>query len=108
YKLVIRAIKKYRGSHRSKHLRVLEIGCADAKLFAQLNSEFHIQYNAIESNAEFYFQAMSKFADFPNFRLKHGDAAEKESYTALLKQDVIVCLETLEHMSKDDAMKTID
>lgn len=79
-----------------KRIKVVDIGCAHAKLFSILNKRFEIDYTGIEINSDFVETARSRYAHNPNFRVIH-DSAEN-ALAHLTNIDILVALETFEHI----------
>lgn len=95
-------------SSSPKPINILEIGCANAKLFELFNKIFNIDYYAIELDDIFYNESLEKFGHLPNFHIIHGSGSDPESYKNLPEISVIISLETLEHMPKNEVVKLID
>lgn len=80
-------------------IRILEIGCANAKLFEVLNERFNIEYVGIDPYPDFAREAYERYKHRPNFSVIQQDASLMPSYEGLLPNvDIVICLETLEHM----------
>lgn len=90
-----------------RKIRILEIGCAHAQLFEVLNKQFDIDYYAIEQDSGFYEEALKRYGHEPNFHIINRDAADPACYQLFPKPDVVVCLETLEHVEQGDVGKII-
>ncbi|MDQ2080243.1 class I SAM-dependent methyltransferase [Xanthobacteraceae bacterium Astr-EGSB] len=77
-------------------IRVVDIGCAGAKVFAVLSNLFDIQYVGIESEISRSETAHARFGHASNFRVIHGSI--EDHVTELNGADVIVALEAIEHL----------
>lgn len=107
YKKVMQLIK----SHPYKEINILEIGCANAKLFELLiNEGLHINYWGIELDENFYQEAKTNYGKYSNFQIINASSANLIIYNSItqIPFDFIICLETLEHMSAKDANSTIE
>ncbi len=91
-----------------KTIKILEIGCANAKLFEVFNNIFNIDYYAIEINKLFYNESLAEFGHLPNFHIIHGSGSDPECYKNLPEINVIISLETLEHMPKSEVVKLLE
>lgn len=89
-------------------LRILEIGCGDARVFYYLKQKYNIHYQAIEYSALSYFKAYNTFHADSNFRISFGDPAEAKSYASLPSQDVVLCLYTFNFLPNEAIQKTIE
>jgi SAM-dependent methyltransferase len=89
-----------------KPLDIVEIGCGYAKLFSVLNEQLAIDYTGIEIGAEAVETARSRYAHKSNFRMIHDSAAD--ALPRLQRADIIVALETLEHIPEHDVVRIIE
>lgn len=103
YREAIKVLKKI----GNKKIRVLEIGCAHAQLFEVLNKQLDIEYYAIEPNNAFYHEALKRYGNEPNFYIINRNAAEQDCYKSFPKPDVVICLETLEHVQQEEVEKIL-
>lgn len=87
-------------------VNVVDIGCAHAKLFSVLNERFNIDYTGIEINSDFVEMARSRYAHNPNFRVMHDSVAN--ALENLKRADIVVALETLEHIPEHDVVRIIE
>jgi len=87
-------------------IRVVDIGCAHAKLFSLLDEHYRIEYTGIEVDSTFVDAARSRYGHKPNF------SVVQDSATVALAQiggaDVVVALETLEHIPEHDVVRIIE
>lgn len=90
-----------------KKITILEIGCAHAPLFGVLNKQFEIDYYGIEQDHGFYLEAVKRYENYSNFHILNRNAAEQDCYQSLPKPDVVICLETLEHVKQDEVAKIL-
>lgn len=84
-------------------IKVVDIGCAHAKLFAVLNERFNIAYTGIELDPAFAEVAQHRYGHEPNFRLIHDRVQNALGY--LGEADILVALETLEHIPEHDVVR---
>jgi Methyltransferase domain len=85
-------------------VKVVDIGCAHAPLFEALQS-FGIDYTGLEVNEVLADKARTRYGHLPNFRL-----VLETALTALEREtpDVIVALETLEHIPEPDVVRLVE
>jgi len=86
-----------------RRIRVVEIGCAHAKLFSILNDRFQIDYTGIEVIPYFVETARLRYGQYPNFRVIH-DSAEN-ALAQLTNTDIVIALETFEHIPEHSVVR---
>ena len=89
-----------------KSIKVVEIGCAHAKLFSILNERFDIDYTGIEINPLFVEIAQSRYGNNPNFHVIQESAANAISH--MKGADILVALETFEHIPEHEVVRIIE
>ncbi len=90
----------------NRPIKVVEIGCAHGKLFGLLTETHQIDYVGIEPDTERADAAESRYSGHANFRLVRGNA--EDELARLGGADVIVCLETLEHIPERAVVRIIE
>lgn len=101
YKKILQVFAKLATEITDRPIRVLEIGAAHAPLFAALNQRFNIEYGAIESYPPFVEEARAKYGHLPNFSIVLSSAVAASAYQ-FAKPDIVVSLETLEHIPANE------
>lgn len=106
YKQILAVFAELAPRIPNRPMKVLEIGCASAKLFENLNSSFNIEYKGIDLNEEGIIAAQDRYSSLSNFQVILGNAVE------LLKQekevDIVVALETLEHIREPEVVRLVE
>jgi SAM-dependent methyltransferase len=87
-------------------LRVVDIGCAHAKVFQLLNSRFKITYVGIELDKNFAAVAEQRYGTFKDFKIING--LVQDFYSELENADVVLALETLEHIPEHIVVRVIE
>jgi SAM-dependent methyltransferase len=87
-------------------LRVVDIGCAHAKVFQLLNSKFKIDYVGIELDANFAQIAERRYGSCENFRMINGQI--QDHYAEFANADVVLALETLEHIPEHIVVRIVE
>jgi len=86
-------------------VRVIDIGCAHAKLFETLRG-IPLEYTGIEKLAGFSEAANARYGSHDNFRFIQDNAIN--ALPDVGRPDVIVALEAMEHMLERDAVRLIE
>ena len=111
YKKVLEEFTRFNNQLQKTHRRpiqVLEIGCAQADLFNLLNKKFNIGYHAIELEIGVYEEACKRYGKEANFNILHADATDPDAYQKLPFIDVVVALETFEHVPERNVVRIIE
>lgn len=106
YKNILTLFRSVARKTEGKSIKVVEIGCAHAKLFSILNERFDIDYTGIEVNSLYVETAQSRYGNNPNFRVIHESAANAISH--MKGADILVALETFEHIPEHEVVRIIE
>jgi hypothetical protein len=106
YRNILALFKAFARETGDKPINVVDIGCAHAKLFSVLNEQFAIDYIGIEIRLDFVETARSRYAHMPNFRVIHDSAAN--ALANLKPVDIVVGLETFEHIPEHDVVRIVE
>jgi len=106
YKYLIELFDQIHKESPNKTIKVVDIGCAHAKTFSMLNNRCNISYVGIELDKSFADAANSRYGHNDNFRVIN-DTIEHH-YTELESVDVIMSLETLEHIPEHIVVRLIE
>lgn len=106
YKHVLALFQDLASADPDKAIKVVEVGCAHGKLFGLLNERFKIDYIGIEINDEFVAAAIDRYGHNPNFRIVHQSVADATEQMA--GADVLVALETLEHIPERVVVRVVE
>ncbi|MDK9725208.1 MAG: class I SAM-dependent methyltransferase [Sterolibacteriaceae bacterium MAG5] len=106
YRNILTLFKSVTGDAKGKPINVVDIGCAHAKLFSILNERFDINYTGIEIDSGFVETARSRYAHNLNFRVIHDSAAN--ALQNLKHVDIVVALETFEHIPEHDVVRIVE
>jgi hypothetical protein len=106
YRNILGLFKAIASHSGGKPITVVDIGCAHAKLFSVLNERFDIDYTGIEIEPDFVEAARSRYAQNPNFRVIHDSVVN--ALSSLKGSDILVALETFEHIPEHDVVRIIE
>jgi len=106
YKRILAVFRELAHATDAAKLKVVEIGCAQAKLFSLLDESFQINYAGIEIDPNFVEVARLRYGHRPNFSVFHDSATK--ALTQIESADVIVALETLEHIPEHDVVRIVE
>ncbi|HEY8402758.1 MAG TPA: class I SAM-dependent methyltransferase [Cytophagaceae bacterium] len=109
YKAIIQVFKELESKVGAETpIKVLEIGSAHGKLYELLNSQFNIQYTGIELYKDLYLTSLERYGKNSNIRLINGSALDENVYEGVEQPDIVVALETLEHILERDVFRLIE
>ena len=106
YKNILGVFSAVALKNKGKRIKVVEIGCAHAKLFQLINERFEIDYTGIEIAPQFVETARSRYGHNPNFRIVHDSATNALPY--MQNVDVCIALETLEHIPEHEVVRIVE
>jgi hypothetical protein len=106
YRHLIKLFQDYSKTSLNQPIKVLEIGCAHAKTFSLLNNKFKIDYLGIELDKGFVDIAQNRYGAQSNFKIVHGSIADH--FSALENVDIILALETLEHIPEKLVVRVVE
>lgn len=89
-------------------VRILEIGCGQAKLFGQVQERYDVQYTGLDVKPAFVEAAQRQFGHLKNFRVESRPAQDIDFLTTLKRPDAVFALETLEHIRERDVVRVIE
>jgi Methyltransferase domain len=106
YRNLLSLFKEFESTNKGEAIKVVEIGCAYAKVFSLLNQHFNIDYVGIEIDPFFVETARSRFSNYPNFRVVHDSATNAFEY--LDRADIVIALETFEHIPENEVVRIVE
>jgi Methyltransferase domain len=106
YKNILAQVNALVQKNKGRQIKVVEIGCAHAKLYSILNNLFDIDYTGIEIDPISLDIARSRYAINPNFRVINDSAENALAY--LKNVDIVVALETLEHIPEHVVVRIVE
>jgi SAM-dependent methyltransferase len=89
-------------------VRILEIGCGQAKLFGALNPLFDIRYTGIDVEPAFVEAAQRQFGHLKNFLVESRPAQDADFLASLKRPDAVFALETFEHIRASDVVRIVE
>lgn len=108
YRHICDIVRRLAEEGPQKRLGVVEIGCAHAKLFQVLHGKFQIDYSGVELDQGFVEIARQRYGGNSNFRVLHGSAADEGLMAELPPADIVVALETLEHIPEHQVVRIVE
>jgi hypothetical protein len=106
YKHIISVFSDLSICKSGAQIKVIEIGCAHAKLFSILNARFDIDYTGIEVDEKSVNVARLRYAGNNNFRVLNNSA--EHALSELQNADIVVALETLEHIPEHVVVRIVE
>ncbi len=106
YKYLIRLFTDLSQANPSRTLNVVDIGCAHAKAFDVLNSRFNINYVGVDTDTEPVKTAEKRYSQYRNFRVINDSIVNH--YSEFQHADVILALESLEHIPENIVVRIVE
>lgn len=106
YKNIVSVVASVASGIGGRRIKIVDVGCAHAKLFSVLNDKFDIDYTGIEIDSEYVATARSRYALHDNFRVMHDSVVNALPHLA--NTDVLVAMETCEHIPEHDVVRIIE
>jgi len=106
YKNILAVFDQLAQSRQGEPIKVVEIGCAHAKLFDLLNDRYKIDYIGIELDDDSYSVAKQRHQHHANFTIIH-DGAENR-LPQLAGVDIVVALEAFEHIPEHVVVRIVE
>lgn len=106
YKHILNVFEEMAASNGDRPIKVVEIGCAYAELFSILNERFAIDYIGIERQSKRVAIARERYQAHANFEIV-CDNAERQ-LAQIADADIVVALETLEHIPGPIVVRIIE
>ena len=103
YRHLLRAFARFAGQPR---IKVVDVGCAYAKSFDLLNRTCDIDYLGIDPTLEFVSLARQRYGHLDNFRIIQGGV--QDHLSELDGADVVLALETLEHIQEGTVFRFVE
>lgn len=107
YGHLIRVFDELSAKVQGRPLRVLEIGTGFGKAFRVLNVRYDIQYAGIELNTYRANESTRRYRECKNFTVVNDSAANFDAWEVLPDPDVVIALETMEHIPEQDVLSIL-
>jgi hypothetical protein len=108
FKNTLSILRRMSVAQHGRPLRVIEIGSAHGKLFGLLkNEQFAVDYTGIELLPLYAQVSVERYGGYPNFRVVFGSAADVLPDLQDTEPDVVIALETMEHIPDVDVDRTL-
>ncbi len=108
YKSMLRNLELLQRMTDERPLRIVEIGCAMARLYEVLDARAPIEYTGVEINPEFCALARERYGPRANFRVLNRSAADPALWSELGQPHMVCALETLEHIPEHDVVRIVE
>jgi SAM-dependent methyltransferase len=108
YRSILKVFAELAREIPDRPIRVLELGAATGKLYAVIDERFRIDYTGVELDRTFYEAALERYGTRDNFRIHHRSAADDAVYQGMGSPDIVVAMETCEHIPERDSFRIIE
>ena len=106
YKNILEVLSALALKKQGKRIVIVDIGCAQAKLFQLLSDRFEIDYTGIEISTVFVELARSRYGHNANFRIVHESA--ENTLPQMQNADICIALESFEHIPDHELEKIVE
>jgi hypothetical protein len=108
YHNILRVFDRLAAEIPDRPIQVLEIGAATGTLFNLLDSHYAVDYRGVELDRAFVETARERYGDRPNFGIHHRSATEEGAIEQLGRPDIVVAMETCEHIPERDVFRLVE
>ncbi|MBW8051271.1 MAG: class I SAM-dependent methyltransferase [Cytophagales bacterium] len=108
YKAIHKVFDQLSKEITDRPIKVFEIGSAYGRLYGLLNKRYNIEYTGIELYEPLYKLSLERYGNNTNARFMLGNCMDDDNYKDLDKPDIIIALETLEHIAEHDVVRLIE
>jgi len=105
YRSISKVFESY-SKQKDGPIRVVDIGCSHAKIFSVLNKRFNIHYTGLDPRSDFVAIARARYQQHQNFEIIHG--LIQDHYQKLQGVDMVIALETLEHIPENIVVRIVE
>lgn len=106
YRHIVNVFDTFSQDNSDSPIKVVDIGCAHAKLFSVLKSRFTIDYIGVEPYDEFARAARERYQGHTNFTIIQNSI--ESQIPSLGEVDIVVALETMEHIRESSVVRIIE
>jgi hypothetical protein len=108
YRSILRIFDEMRARIPDRPIRVLELGAATGKLYSVIDERYAIDYTGVELDRTFYEAAVERYGSRDNFRIFHRSAADDALYAEVDRPDIVVAMETCEHIPERESFRIVE
>ncbi len=108
YRQILEVFDRLAAEIGDRPIRVVEVGAAYGKLFEVVGAHHALDFTGIEMQTLRVEEARTRHGHLPNFRIRQGSAADPAMWEGIVEPDIVVALETLEHIPERDVVRVIE
>lgn len=90
----------------NRPIKIIDVGCAYGKLYDVLSARFKIEYTGVELDGTFANMAQVRHKNRANFSVICGSAVDV--LPTLERPDILIALETFEHIPESECVRTVE
>ncbi len=106
FKKIIEVFSELSSKKAGEPISIVDIGCANGKLFGVLARQFNVSYLGIEPSKDFVDMARKQYGHCENFQVIQDTVM---NHLELLEgKDIIVALETFEHIKEHEVVRIVE
>ncbi|WP_437353473.1 class I SAM-dependent methyltransferase [Neorhizobium petrolearium] len=107
YRKLIEVLGRLAREIGDRRMRILDIGCGPGSAVGHIFESFDVDYVGIDYDPTFIDAAKARYGHLSNCRFALGDASEETFYHSV-DADVVVALETLEHVPLNRVVRIVE
>ncbi len=108
YRQILEVFERLAAEIGDRPITVVEVGAAYGKLFEVVGARHRLDFTGIEMRPSRVEEARERHGHLPNFRILEGSAADPALWEGIAQPDIVVALETLEHIPERDVVRVIE
>ncbi|AUC13292.1 methyltransferase (plasmid) [Rhizobium sp. Y9] len=107
YRKLLQVLETVQTDVGNRKVRILDIGCGPGTSVGHILEKFDVDYIGIDHDPIFINAARDRYGKYKNCRFIVGDATDESLYETI-EADIVIALETLEHIHFNRTVRVIE
>lgn len=107
YRKLLEVLQSVQKDVGNRKVKILDIGCGPGTAVGHILEKFDIDYVGIDYDPIFIQAARNRYSKYENCRFIVGDATDESLYETI-EADIVIALETLEHIHFNRTVRVIE
>lgn len=107
YRKLLEVLETVQKDVGNRKVRILDIGCGPGTAVGHILEKFDVDYVGIDYDPIFIEAARNRYSNYENCRFIVGDATDESLYETI-EADIVIALETLEHIHLNRTVRVIE